>query len=139
MLCLAILRNNDTPPPMPICLPSSVSVLADVVGRDLALRLAAHYRDRMYVPRRLRPGHPLISILGDEAAAKLVKEWGGINMRVANCSLATKGPRDDRIRELAAQGMDRGKIAMMFGLSRRMVEYIIAAAPPRKNPEGSRR
>jgi hypothetical protein len=86
-------------------LPASVQEIADVIGREQALRLIASlpsYRDNrpgkahkrlmLYVPQRITMDHLLVQVLGFEDAAKMVNHFGGECLHPANCS-GNKGGR----------------------------------------------
>jgi hypothetical protein len=51
-------------------LPETVEHLAEVIGRRLAVTLVNRERGA-YVPKRLRPNHPLCEIVGYDAAWRL--------------------------------------------------------------------
>jgi hypothetical protein len=80
-------------------LPESVQEIADVIGREQALRLIEglpKYRSgspgkqctkvMLYVPKRLKPGHLLIELIGQEGAERLVRVFGGEQLYPACCS-----------------------------------------------------
>lgn len=84
-------------------LPASVQEVADVIGRDAALRLVqalpvGEWKDprsnghmcrriELYVPQasRLKPDHALIKAIGVDDAVKLCLVFGGTTMRLATC------------------------------------------------------
>lgn len=86
-------------------LPKSVQEIADVIGREKALRLVKcwrkhysggegkkSYRTYIYIPRRIRREHPLVQILGFKYARRMVRHFGGEGLMVAGCS-GNKGGR----------------------------------------------
>lgn len=117
-------------------LPESVQEIADVIGTSAALRLVcqlpSRYRshnDRsrrviMYVPKRLRPDHRLVEILGFETARKLVDAFGGEIMYPANCRFVFDRYRDEAIVRMIDEGARVEVVACLFGMTERHVRNI---------------
>lgn len=117
-------------------LPESVQELADVIGRDKALRLVGSlppcgkrsWRRALYVPtpERLDPTSLLVRVLGMDDARKLAEEFGGINMQPSTCAEAAKELRNDAIRAQYAAGASTKLLACLFGISTRHVRYVVS-------------
>lgn len=124
-------------------LPQTVQDVADVIGRDKALYLVGNLpRSRgaggtgghverifLYVPKRLKPDHLLVRLLGWNDAAKMSAEFTGMILELGTCDELQRRFRHDAVRRLAAQGHDRDAIAGMVMLSPRRVSEILASAP----------
>lgn len=129
-------------------LPASVQEIADVIGRERALYLigrlprcyVADKRKReankggfservmLYVPKSLRPDHPLVQILGWPDAQRMVQAFGGEVLAPANCKHLVAGFRDAHIERLSREGLPLKLLADWFGVSERLVSNIAKAA-----------
>lgn len=117
-------------------LPDTVQEIADVIGRDGALRLVCQmpvcYRAQnkrspkviLYVPKRLKPGHRLVTILGMLKAQMLVKAFGGEILYPANCRFVFDRYRDDAVRQMVEQGERVPVVACLFDISKRHVRNL---------------
>ncbi len=137
--------RRPEPPP----LPDSVQEIADVIGRA-ALRLVGalprwrggspgHESTRviLYVPRKLRPDHRLVQIIGYPAALRLVQAFGGEILYPANCNHWAKYLRDARVIELFEAGASVRFICAVMGLPPSTVDYILDRRPsPRPGRAG---
>lgn len=126
-------------------LPASVQEIADVIGRDRALFLigqlpktyppstrtthGATERVILYVPKSLRPDHPLVRILGWKHASKMVVAFGGEILTPANCREVYRRFRDRSIAMMIGDGVETGKIAEMMGVSHRHVRNVAKEIP----------
>jgi hypothetical protein len=123
-------------------LPASVQELADVIGRDDALYLIGqlptcksglpgHQSTRviLYVPKRLKPHHRLVEILGEERAAKLVEGFGGETLQVANCQDVYRRFRDREARRMAGEGMTSSQLAEALQVSVRHARNLRREIP----------
>lgn len=119
--------------------------IADVIGVDAALRLVANSpriyspchpsgRVVLYVPRSMRPDHPLVALLGWDAAHKLARAFGGEILRPADCVNLSRAERDAAIRRMVAEGIPAVKIAEHFSLTPQQVRNIAR----RKTPDVAR-
>ena len=121
-------------------LPASVQEIADVIGRSKALYLigqlpktyppstrtahGATERVMLYVPKILRPDHPLVSILGWNDASKIVAAFGGEILQPANCREVYRRFRDRSISEMIRAGVPYAHIAELMGVSPRHVRNL---------------
>lgn len=118
-------------------LPASVQEIADVIGRERALyligRLPRCYppsgggREQviMYVPKRLRPMHRLVQILGWRDAERLVEVFGGEILKPGNCRELYRNYRDDGILGAAEDGIPVTMIAAWFDVSTKHVRNVL--------------
>jgi hypothetical protein len=119
-------------------LPQSVQEIADVIGREKALRLLGgldscgkrNWRVCLYVPHRIRPDHPLVQALGWHYATKMVREFGGIILQPSNCRFLARRFRNASIHRMAQEGMALREIAESVQLSVRQVRNVLAEEPP---------
>lgn len=114
-------------------LPESVQEIADVIGREKALELIGKlpacgrrsWRVVLYVPKRLKPDHKLVQLIGWPTADKLVRHFGGEILQPSNCRCVVRAQRNERIRDLAANDNNPQQIAEQVGLSERQVRNIL--------------
>jgi hypothetical protein len=117
-------------------LPRSVQEIADVIGRDLALKLVeslprayspCHPSGQviLYVPKYLRPDHHLVALLGWEAARRLAHTFGGEMLMPAICYGLRSGERNSAILSMRASGATQQDIAREFRVSARHVRNIL--------------
>ena len=112
-------------------LPSTAQELADAIGRDATLALARSVKHRvLYVPRSIdstyRRGERCCEwierTIGKELTAKLVKEFGGLQLPLARCAEIEREQRRERIQLAYQSGKSSREIAEEFGLCRRWVK-----------------
>jgi hypothetical protein len=107
-------------------LPASVAQLARVIGRDQALALAGSCQNgRIYVPRSPGPNHRLTQLIGQEAAGKIARQWGGEIIYMAKCHEVKIKFRNSAIRRWAAEGRTRRELADLAGLTERQIDNIL--------------
>lgn len=122
-----------------IILPGIAQEIAGVIGCHAALHLIGQLptcvagkpgkqstRVILYVPKRLKPGHRLVQILGMDRAQKLVTAFGGETLPVANCRHVYIRFRNREIRRMAAERMSTAEIAAIIGMTVRSVRAIKA-------------
>lgn len=116
-------------------LPRSVRQIADVIGRHLALVLIgqlprAYSRCHpsgqviLYVPKVLRPDHALVRMIGYDAAAKLVRAYGGEILQPATCADIYRRFRDESLKRLLSQGHKPAELAEWFEVCERHVRNL---------------
>lgn len=124
-------------------LPRSVQEIADVIGREQALRLigslppsgSRSWRVCLYVPKTLTsPDHRLVKVLGWGDAQKLVEEFAGMILQPSNCRQIARRIRNARIQEMKYQGVTLVEIASTFDLSTDRVREIASLARNRSVP-----
>ena len=112
-------------------LPRGAAALVDVIGYRLGMALCATMNSgHLYVPIRLKPGHPIVGIVGQVAAEKLVGIYGGQTIRIPQCSAMQRAKRNDEIKVLAAEGVKVGDIARRFGMTAQAIRYVLKKQAP---------
>ena len=91
-------------------IPRTVKTVAEVIGMDAAIRLAQVSRNnQVYVPAtRLRPDHPLTSVLQPGELQALQRHFGGELMSYASASGLRRKVATDRRRQAIVQGLQAG-------------------------------
>ena len=123
-------------------LPASVQEIADVIGRETALYLIGQLptcyagadgkrstRVILYVPRRLKPNHRLVEILGWQTAVQLVEGFGGEILQPANCQEVYRRFRDAEAKRLVATGMAARHLSEVLAVSERHIRNIAKEIP----------
>jgi hypothetical protein len=113
-------------------LPPFASRLVGLIGRRLAMALMAHIHGTggtgwVRIPRRVKPSHKLVGIIGHAAAEKLASEFGAQVVRFPQCQGMHLSRRNEEIRRLVAAGVPRKEIARRYGLTVRRVRGLVAA------------
>ncbi len=117
-------------------LPETLEDIAEVIGRELALRLsealptagARAWRKMVYVPQVMRPDHPLVQILGPEAAERLRRSHTNMILEVPVCANIRRAYRKHVIRQLRGEGYSAATIARMVGQGKAAVDKVITEA-----------
>ncbi|KAF1017685.1 MAG: hypothetical protein GAK31_00953 [Stenotrophomonas maltophilia] len=125
-------------------LPRSVQEVAEVIGRDAALRLVGElpraanrpWVTWCYVPHRMGEEHALVKLLGMEAAQKLARVFGGEMLTLSGCSYALKRSRNQSIVQMRQSGASVHSIACAYGLTGRQVRNILAEIPQMESGVG---
>jgi hypothetical protein len=108
-------------------LPPLLSEIAEVAGLSAALALAdARGGNRVYFPAppNLREGHPLVKIVGREAAMKICEHFaklGGIELEVPRGPTGSRADQGRFLAQLIEEGVPSGIITRRLGISRRTV------------------
>ncbi len=121
-------------------LPASAQEIADVIGRERALyligQLPRSYQTRkaskqtswhviLYVPKVLKPDHPLVRVLGWQDAKLLVDAFGGEILNPAGCQEVYRAFRDQAIIRMSQEGMKPKEVAELMGCSDRHVRNLV--------------
>lgn len=126
-----------------IRLPETLRDIAEVIGREAAVRLAEGmrpieddgapastgarpWRKMIYVPRRLTPEHPLVGLLGWQTALKLQRSHTNMILEIPFCADLVRAYRDHIIAEMARGGFAEAEIASWVQLHLRSVRNIIS-------------
>lgn len=112
-------------------LPAFAARVSEVIGQRLALALMAHIHGTggtgwIRVPRRAKPGHKLVEIIGHAAAEKLCGEFGGRVIRLPRCDAIHRTKRNAEIRRMADEGVPVREIAQAFALTDRHVRNVLS-------------
>ncbi|GGN45594.1 hypothetical protein GCM10011349_11860 [Novosphingobium indicum] len=81
-------------------------------------------RVMLYVPKRLKPNHRLVQILGEAQAAKLIEGFGGEILQPANCQEVYRRWRDSEARRMASDGMAPADIAEIMNVTARHIRNL---------------
>ncbi|AZB63877.1 hypothetical protein EBL87_09060 [Cereibacter sphaeroides] len=118
-------------------LPDTLQDVAEVIGREAALRLAEglpqcgsrSWRRMVYVPQKMKEGHPLVRLIGRERAEELRRSHTNMILEVPVCVEIRAAYREHVIRRLKAAEMPEQEIARMVGVDVAAVRAVAAAAP----------
>ncbi len=114
---------SDYLPADPSALPASMIEVAEVLGMRVAIALIRNFGGQeVKFPRRPRPDHPVILALGETDGNALCDYLGGQMIYVPHAR-PPRSVRKDVLR-MAGEGMDRGTIARMLGISQRHVRRM---------------
>jgi hypothetical protein len=81
----------------------------------------------LIVPKRVNADHPLFDLLGAQAFAALVNEYGGIRIELPKNDAVAQQLRHQRVRQLRLEGYMIDQIAIKTKYSRRWVIEILGA------------
>jgi hypothetical protein len=112
---------------MPIPLPPTAQVVAEVIGREATLRLAGKCQYRhLYVPSSPFPAdHWVTREVGERHARALQAAFRGSLLPLASCYHVHQAERDEAIRAAHASGSGITEIAETFRMSRQNVVRIL--------------
>ena len=80
---------------------------------------------RLWVPRRIGPGHPVAAALGLDAARRLAAWCGGGPLQVPTGAARDRARRDACIRRDRALGVTPAELALCYGLTEGRVYQIL--------------
>lgn len=108
-------------------LPRNMQWLAKAIGLRATLQLVkAHGGGQpVYVPAKVSPDHPLLNLIGHQAFAALVEEYGGNPLEIARCEKAARVLLYRQIREEYAQGATQNELALRHGFTVRHIRAIL--------------
>ncbi|AVS70979.1 hypothetical protein C8247_11425 [Paracidovorax avenae] len=118
-------------------LPEGARLIADAIGRRAALYLvgrtlrwdAKGHRGRVaciYIPKKLKPCHALIGIVGVDAAAVLVRELGGLVLKLYPCQAVVMRWHRAEATRLRRAGLGPTAVAAVLGVSARQAASLLA-------------
>lgn len=118
-------------------LPETLEDIAEVIGREHALRLAEGlpttgnrpWRKMVYVPQNMKPDHPIVRLLGAEKAAALQRSHTNMILEVPVCADILRAYRAHVIRALSGEGMPDREVAAQAGVDIATVRDVLANAP----------
>lgn len=106
-------------------LPTYVRQLADLIGRENAMKLVHEFGRWLYVPRVIKPDHRIAKVVGIENAHKMSEEFSCIIIELGICKSLQQRLRNERIREMHSEGMRIKTISIAMNLSQRQIANII--------------
>ena len=110
-----------------LSLPANLQDVADVIGTDAALAIALHAHNRtrcVAVPKRAKPDHWLLRLIGAERFAKLQRVFGGDRFFPSRAKIA-RLQRDAEIVHAFEAGESIDALAKRHGLKSEMVKLIV--------------
>ena len=109
-------------------LPNTIRQIADVVGLDIAMKIALELGGRRYAIPQKSTGTKLEKVIGPDAAEKLCTEfaWEIFDIPLVNTQL---------IFWLRNQGWSLPEIASRLRVSRRKVQYVLSGKTPSRTSE----
>lgn len=120
-----------------------IDEINEVIGGEATVGLIANFGgQKLNVPAKIESdGHRLVKAIGKDKARRLCEYMGGDVILVpsrygAHGSSTLRKVRDQEIVRMAKSGHNRGDIATYFGLTTRMVQYILTDA--RRRAESKR-
>ena len=119
-------------------LPNSAQEIAEVIGIERTLYLIGKLprakcgtpgkqgiRAIMYVPKNLKPDHPLVRILGWCDAERLSRHFPGEILCPATCHEVYRRWRDQGIRDAVHAGLPIKMAAEWFSMSDRQIRNLV--------------
>ncbi|GAB0055728.1 hypothetical protein SIID45300_00023 [Candidatus Magnetaquicoccaceae bacterium FCR-1] len=110
-------------------LPGSLEEIAEVIGREGALQLVhACGGTRIFVPRKLRVQHKLVTLLGFEQARKLSSHFGGETLTVVRAAELLRRRRNREIIRRYDAGDGVRQLARENALTERQIYAILSTS-----------
>ncbi|MEO5332140.1 MAG: hypothetical protein H7839_08965 [Magnetococcus sp. YQC-5] len=110
-------------------LPASLQEIADVIGREGALKLVKELGGtRVFVGRRMKPNHKLAILLGHGPALKLSQMFGGETLTVVRGATLLRRARNREIIKRYDSGEGVRSLARRFTLTERQI-YAVLSTP----------
>ena len=119
-----------------VMLPDSVQEIAEVVGREKAVRLVEgtrpsgkrRWRRSLYVPAEMPEGHRIATLIGFEDAARLSFSHGNCILELPACHALRKAYLADYVMRLHDQGAEEAEIAREIGVEKKTVAGLLDLA-----------
>ncbi|MBF0270880.1 MAG: hypothetical protein HQL98_02230 [Magnetococcales bacterium] len=109
-------------------LPGSLEEIAEVIGREGALQLVnACGGTRIFVPRKLRVQHKLVTMLGFEQARRLSHHFGGETLTVVRAAELLRRTRNREIVRRYDAGTGVRQLARDNALTERQIYAILSS------------
>ncbi|WP_347258035.1 Mor transcription activator family protein [Methylocaldum sp.] len=111
-------------------LPRVLQEIAFLVGPENAVKIARAYGGvRLYVPKRMKPDHPLAELVGFENACALSTGFGGLpHFDIPQFDKLIREARNRAVLKDRAQGMSVRELALKYRLTERAISKIQVAA-----------
>ncbi|MDH4234803.1 MAG: hypothetical protein OEV15_06685 [Gallionella sp.] len=95
------------------------------IGDEATAKLVAQYGGtRLYIPYKLKLGHPLCQLLGQEVSQQLSDEFGGMTVEISRAVMMQIGQRNELILADRAAGMSQRQLARKYHLTERTIRKI---------------
>ena len=117
-------------------LPETVEEIAEVIGREKAVRLvegtrqrgARRWRRHLYIPSDMPEDHRIVSLIGWDAAQALSFSHANSVLELPSCHSLRKAYLSDVVAKMAGQGADQAEIASELGIERKTVASLLDLA-----------
>ncbi|MBF0340218.1 MAG: hypothetical protein HQL95_04565 [Magnetococcales bacterium] len=110
-------------------LPETLREIRDVIGWPATIQLVQGMGGvRVAIPKKMRPEHALVALLGADAAGKLAAMYGGENLKIPRAITALRCQRDREILRRYDEGERLAALAREYQLDLRTIERIIPRA-----------
>ncbi len=110
-------------------LPQGLRELRNILGAEGAVLLARSFGGRnLYIPHQPRPGSLAFPILGPELLGRLSQTFGGMSINVPKPDAVFRQLTPQAIRQEREEGATAASLAARYGLTRRRILQIVAAA-----------
>jgi hypothetical protein len=108
-------------------LPPSVQWLVKAVGLTAAMKLVKMHGGGtpIYIPMTAQLDHRLLYLIGMEAFAALVAEYGGDYLEIPRCDRALRVMTYRNIRREYAAGVPQNTLALKYGYTTRYIREIL--------------
>lgn len=90
------------------------------------------------MPKRIKPDHALVRILGWRDAQRLVRHFGGEILQTSNCNFIHREFRNREIWRMHREGLSAGQIAEAVDLSEYHVRDLLRGEPPEESTASRR-
>lgn len=108
-------------------LPGSLAEIAEIIGREGALRLVDTCGGtRIFIPRKLRVQHKLVTLLGFEQAQRLSLHYGGETLTVVRAAELLRRRRNREIVRRYDAGEGVRQLARENALTERQIYSILS-------------
>ncbi|UWS06409.1 hypothetical protein [Phaeobacter inhibens] len=117
-------------------LPELVQEIAEVVGRENAVKLvegtrqrgARRWRRHLYIPSDIPENHRIVSLIGWDAAQALSFSHANSVLELPSCHGLRKAYLADVVIKMAGRGADPAEIASELGVERKTVASLLDLA-----------
>lgn len=109
-------------------LPESLQEIADVIGREGAMKLTNELGGtRIFVPRKMKVQHKLATLLGFEQARLLSNHFGGETLTVVRTAHLVRQTRNREIVRRYDSGVGVRQLARENNLTERQIYTILSS------------
>ena len=110
-------------------LPHSLQAICNVIGLSATIKVVNEYGGgRVWIPNNVQITHPLARLIGLDKATKLCVHYQCEYLPIPRAARAIKAIRNATIVKRYLAGEKITSLARQYGISERMVFYILEAA-----------
>lgn len=107
-------------------LPGALREIADLIGIPATMAIVEEYGGvRLYVPKEITDGHPLINLIGICNAITLSDTFGGETLEIARAEAAMREIRDCEIRNQWPD-LSQRQLALKYKTTERNIRRILS-------------